>query len=283
MSSRADFHTHTTASDGLLTPTQLVDLAAERGVKILAVTDHDSTEGLAEAQAAAKRHPDLTLVPGIEMSTDIPDGEVHVLGYSIDYQNAQFQKTLTHLRHARRDRGRLMVEKLRRLGIEIPWERIEELAGDGSVGRPHVAQALLEKGYISSFQEAFDRYIGRNGPAYAERVKLTPAEAVAMLAKVDALTVLAHPATLSNLDDLIGDLKAVGLVGLEVYYQDYNESTRARLAATAERHGLLKLGGSDYHGLGGEHERLPGDIPLPEEDIDAFMELARRVAPARGS
>jgi hypothetical protein len=281
MRSRADFHTHTNASDGRLTPTELIDLAAQRGVRIIAVTDHDSTEGLAEAGAAAAKHEGLTLVPGIEMSADIPGDEVHILGYFLDYHDEEFQKTLTKLRHARRDRGRSMVEKLHELGVDIPWERVEELAGDGAVGRPHVAQALLEKGHISSFQEAFEKYIGRNGPAYVERVKLTPVEAVDMLVSIGALPVLAHPSSLTRLGQLLQEMKAAGLVGMEVYYQDYDEATRGRLARVAEEHGLLKLGGSDYHGLSTPRERLPGDIPLPDESIDAFMETARRAAALR--
>jgi predicted metal-dependent phosphoesterase TrpH len=281
MTSRADFHTHTNASDGLLTPTQLVDLAAKEGLKVLAITDHDSTEGLAEARLAAERHPGLILIPGIEMSTDIPGAEVHVLGYFLDYENTEFQRTLTNLRSARRDRGRKMVEKLRGLGLDIPWERVAELAGEGAVGRPHVAQVLVEKGYIASFQEAFDRYIGRNGPAYVERVKLTPVEAVEKLMQVGALTVLAHPSSLSNLGGLIEELKAAGLAGMEVHYQDYDSRTRDRLGKMAEQHGLLKLGGSDYHGLGGPHERMIGDIPLPDQDIDTFLERAHQaISPA---
>jgi len=283
MTSRADFHSHTNASDGRLTPTQLVDLAVRMGVTMLAVTDHDSTEGLAEAQTAAAKHPGFILVPGIELSTDIPGAEVHILGYFLAYEDAEFQRTLASLRHARRDRGRMMVEKLRGLGLEIPWERVAELAGEGAVGRPHVAQALLEKGYISSFQEAFDRYIGRNGPAYVERLKLTPVEAVEILGRVGALTVLAHPNTLSNLGDLVRELKAAGLVGIEVYYQDYDRATRDRLAKIAEQYGLLKLGGSDYHGLGGPRERMLGDVSFPDQEINAFLERARQATLLRGS
>jgi hypothetical protein len=277
MTSRADFHTHTNASDGRLTPGDLVRLAVSRGVRILAVTDHDSTEGIAEALAVAAEYPGFTLVPGIEMSTDIPGDEIHVLGYFLDYENPEFQATLANLRNARRDRGRMMVEKLHAMGIDIPWKRVEEFAGDGSVGRPHVAQALVEMGYVSTFQEAFDRYIGRNGPAYVERTKLTPVQAIEMLVRARALPVLAHPASQSNLDELVEQLRAAGMLGIEVYYQDYDQTTCARLAAAAERHGLLKTGGSDFHGLGGERERLPGDIPLPDEVIDEFMAAGKRM------
>jgi len=283
MTSSADFHTHTNASDGRLTPADLVRLAVSRGLRILAVTDHDSTEGIAEALATAAEYTGFTVVPGIEMSTDIPGDEIHVLGYFLDYQDPEFQAILTNLRNARRDRGRMMVEKLHAMGMDIPWQRVEQLAGDGSVGRPHVAQALIEMGYVSSFQEAFDRYIGRNGPAYVERTKLTPVEAIEMLVRARALPVLAHPASQSNLDELLAQLKAAGMLGIEVYYQDYDHATRARLAAAAERHGLLKIGGSDFHGFGSERERLPGDIPLPEEAIDEFMAAADRLTSGRRS
>jgi predicted metal-dependent phosphoesterase TrpH len=283
MTSSADFHTHTTASDGLLAPGDLVRLSVSRGLKILAITDHDSTEGIAEALATAAEYTGFTLVPGIEMSTDIPGDEIHVLGYFLDYQDPDFQVMLTNLRNARRDRGRMMVEKLHAMGMEIPWERVEKLAGDGSVGRPHVAQALIEMGCVSTFQEAFDRYIGRNGPAYVERAKLTPVEAIEMLVKARALPVLAHPASQSNLDELLAQLKAAGMLGIEVYYQDYDRNTCARLAAAAERHDLLKIGGSDFHGFGSERERLPGDIPLPDEAIDAFMAAGLRMTSGRRS
>ena len=210
------------------------------------------------------------------MSTDIPGDEVHVLGYFLDPKDADLQEELARLRDSRRDRGRRMVEKLHDLGMNISWERVQEIAGDGAVGRPHVAQALLEKGHVGTVQEAFDRYIGRNGPAYVEREKMTPAEAVAILQQSGGLPVLAHPSETGDLEDLLPALKEAGLVGMEVYYQDYDEASVERLLTIARRHGLLPTGGSDYHGLGGEHERLPGDIPLPDEAIDAFMTLAER-------
>jgi predicted metal-dependent phosphoesterase TrpH len=281
MSSRADLHTHSNCSDGLLTPTALVELAVSRGVQIMALTDHDSTEGLPEALQAASHYPDFTLIPGVELSTDVPGSEVHVLGYFLDPKDSHLQEELTRLRSLRRDRGRRMVEKLRDLGLDISWERVQAIANGGAVGRPHVAQALLEKGYIGSTQEAFERYIGRNGPAYVERAKMTPAEAVAFLHHQRALPVLAHPREMENLEDLLPTLQEAGLAGMEVYYQDYDEATIERLLTIARRHGLLPTGGSDYHGLGGEHERLPGDIPLPDEVIDAFMALAERYTARR--
>ncbi len=277
MTSRADFHCHSTASDGILTPTALVDLAARRGLQVMALTDHDSIEGVAEARVAAARHPGFMLIPGVEMGTDIPGAEVHVLGYFLNPANRDLQAKLAWLRESRVGRGKKIVEKLHGLGYDVQWERVQEIAGDGAVGRPHVAQALLEKGLVSSMTEAFDRLIGRNGPAYAEREKMTPAEAVKSIAGFGGVPALAHPRDLDGLDGLLAELKAAGLVAMEVYYQDYDEATIARLGGAARRFGLLPIGGSDYHGLYGERERLPGDIPLPDDAADALLEKGRHL------
>jgi len=276
VSSRADLHTHSNLSDGLLTPTRLVELAASRGVQIMALTDHDSMEGIPEALEAASRHPGFTLIPGVEMSTDIPKGEVHVLGYFLDPNDEQLRQELASLRGSRLDRGRRIVEKLRGLGMDVTWERVQEIAAGAAVGRPHVAQALVEKGCVASFQEAFDLYIGRNGPAYVERTKMTPEETVALLRDSGALPALAHPKDMEDLEGLLEKLAPAGLAGLETYYQDYDGDTIERLLSLARRHDLLPTGGSDYHGHGANHERLPGDIPLPDQAIDAFMALAER-------
>jgi predicted metal-dependent phosphoesterase TrpH len=275
MPSRADLHTHSTYSDGVLTPRQLVDYAYRRGVRVLALTDHDITDGIPEALAAASAYPDLLLIPGIELSTDVPGNEVHVLGYFIDWQDQQLQQLLARLRHSRLERARRMVEKLAQLGVPVSWQRVQELAGDGAVGRPHIAQALVEAGHVASVNEAFARYLGRNGPAYVEREKLSPAEVVQLVRQVGGLPVLAHPRELEGqLEELLPQLKAVGLVGMEVYYQDYTPQEIERLLAWAQRFDLLPLGGSDYHGLGGPQQREPGDIPLPEEPVRRLLAMA---------
>lgn len=281
--STGDLHLHTTYSDGTLTPRELVSLCARRGLRVIAVTDHDITDGIPEALAAAEAHADLRIIPGIELSTDVPGNEVHILGYFVDYHNGAFQAKLAAFRNSRVERARRMTLRLGELGMPIAWERVQEIAGEGSVARPHIAQALVEGGYVASIAEAFDRYIGRNGPAYMERDKTTPAEAVALVAEAGGLAVLAHPRELEGLDDKLAQLKEAGLVGLEVYYQDYDQATIDRLLAAGRRHGLLPLGGSDYHGLGGDHERLPGDIPLPEEPVRALLALASRPPVSRRS
>lgn len=276
MASRADLHTHSTYSDGSLTPTQLIERAVSRGLEVLALTDHDCTDGIAEALEAAQKHPRLLIIPGVELSTDLPQEEVHVLGYFLDWQNPRFQGRLARLRHSRLERGQKMLAKLKHLGIDVSWQRVKEIAGDGAVGRPHIALAMLEAGYISSLEEAFDRYLSRNGPAYVEREKITPAEAVQLLTDTSGLPVLAHPRDLQNLESLLEELKGAGLIGIEVYYQDYDQQTIERLLAIARQHDLLPLGGSDFHGIGGAHERDLGDIPFPFEPVEQLIALARQ-------
>ena len=274
-----DLHLHSTFSDGRLTPTQLVDLVAERGLRIVALTDHDSTEGLAEAFEAAERHPDLTIIPGIELSTDIPGNEIHMLGYFIDYVDPGFQQTLADFREGRLDRGLRMVENLEKLGVKIAWERVLELSDGGAVGRPHIAQAMLEEGYIAHPQEAFDRYIGRNGPAYAERAKMTPEDAVRMTLDVGGLPVLAHPARyVENPEGQLPGLKEAGLVGMEVYYKDYTPEEVDVLLGLCRKYDLIPTGGSDYHALGTPGEVEPGSVGPPLEIARMLFSLAGRQA-----
>jgi predicted metal-dependent phosphoesterase TrpH len=271
---KADFHNHSTASDGKLTPTQLIDLAASRGVKIFALTDHDSTEGIAEARAAAAKHDGFFLIPGVELSTDIEGDEVHMLGYFTFemLENPDLQAELTEFRAGRFERGRLMTEKLTALGKPISWERVMEIAGEASVGRPHVAQALVEAGHVATIPDAFDLYIGRNGPAYVEREKMTPLQAIKTLHKYGAPAVFAHPSFTKSFDDVVPELVEAGLAGMEVYYKNYDAETVQTLAAKAAKYGLLPLGGSDYHALNNPGEREPGDIPLPDHVAKEFLE-----------
>ncbi len=278
MGSIADLHSHSTFSDGRLTPSKLIDLAYRNGVRILALTDHDIVDGLPEAFEAASRYADFTLIPGIEMSTDVPGSEVHVLGHFIDWQDKGFRRRLAKLQESRLGRARAMVEKLGALGRPVAWEHVQHFAGEGAIGRPHIALALVDAGHAASVNEAFDLYLGRNGPAYVQRDRLNPDEVVAVLRSVGGLATLAHPRELSatnNFDKLLGDLKRAGLTGMEVYYQDYLPDEIERLRALAREFELLPLGGSDYHGLGGPQQRVPGDIPLPLAAVERLLELAR--------
>ena len=269
-----DLHLHTTASDGRLTPTELINLVAWKGLKVIALTDHDSTEGLAEALEAAREFPQLRVIPGIELSTDIPGNEVHILAYFIQYNDEGLQSTLQGFREGRLDRGRKMVDKLRDMGIDIEWKRVQEIAGDGSVGRPHVALAMVEKGYISEPKDAFYGYLDRNGSAYVERQKLAPSEAVELSAWWGGAAVLAHPAETPGLDDILRELKAAGLAGMEVHYAQYSPQKVRELAKVAKRYDLIPCGGSDYHALGNSNEPEPGTLGPPMGVVERLEKLA---------
>jgi len=276
--SKVDLHIHSNASDGRLSPVDIILHAAERGLSVIAITDHDSVEGIASAMVAAKAFPNLRVIPGIELSTDVPQGEIHVLGYFIDYTDHEFQVILEGLRNSRLKRAQGMVAKLKNLGVHLDWERVQEIAGTGSIGRPHIAQAMLEKGYISSIKEAFDKYISRNGPAYVEREKMTAVEAVELILKFNGLPVLAHPFTASNPETMIIELKEAGLIGIETYYNDYTTDEINELISFADRYGLIATGGSDYHGLETANETMIGGVDVPMESAERLIALAKRRA-----
>ncbi|MFC1968040.1 PHP domain-containing protein [Chloroflexota bacterium] len=271
---RSDLHLHTTCSDGRLTPAEVVDLAVKRGLDVIAITDHDSVEGIAPALTAAQSFPFLKVIPGVEISTDFPDGEIHVLGYFMDCADPELRGTLKRLRRSRRERAHKMIAELDKLGVHIEWQQVKELAGAGAIGRLHIAQALLERGHVSSVQQAFTRYIGRDCAAYVERGKLTPVEAVEMVVNSHGLPVLAHPRVVGKLEVLLPQLQRAGLVGIEVYCSGYAPELVLHLLTLADEYGLIPCGGSDYHGLGTSHETLPGDVEIPTEFLERLLALA---------
>ena len=281
MDGLVDLHLHTVASDGRLTPTEMVDLIASRGITVAAISDHDTTNGVKEALEAAKAHQNLEIIPAIELSTDIPGDEVHMLGYFLQYEDEEFQSILGKFREGRLDRGRMIVEKLAALGKPVSWDRVQEIAGDGAVGRPHIALAMVEAGYFKEPKEAFYEYLGRNGLAYAEREKMTPEEGVEMLARVGGSAVLAHPAYLDDLDTKVAQMKEAGLVGMEVHYTMYSEETVERLLAVAKRHDLIPCGGSDYHALGNAGEVEPGLPGPPMDSVEQLSQVSRKLVKNR--
>ena len=221
--SRADLHIHSTASDGKLTPADIIREAAEKGLTFVALADHDSIDGIAPPQAAAQAFPSLKVIPGVEISTDIPQGELHLLGYFIDYTDDEFKAALDRFKKSRLGRAQKMVAKLEDLGIHIDWQRVREIAGGSSIGRPHIAQAMLEKGCITSMKQAFTEYLGHNRPAYVEREKMTPKETVELITRAQGLPVLAHPLTLNDPEAMTMALKIAGLAGIEAYYNGYSD------------------------------------------------------------
>lgn len=271
-----DLHLHTTASDGIYSPADLVRLALERGLKTIAITDHDTVSGIPVALESAAGLP-IQVIPGIELSSDVARDEVHMLGYFIDYRNGELLDVLRRLRAARVDRARSMVEKLARLGMPLSWLRIEEIAQGESIGRPHIAQAMMEQGYIQNTTEAFELYIGRNGPAYAERYKLSPVDCINLIRRAEGLPVLAHPYPSSQVLAELETLQANGLVGIEAYYGDSDQEQIAFLVETASRLGLIATGGSDFHGLNPQTETPPGGVFVPQSAVDQ-LKSARELA-----
>jgi predicted metal-dependent phosphoesterase TrpH len=261
----------------LLAPTCLVELAAELVMHAIALTDHDSTEGLDEAAQAGERLG-VEVIPGVELSCDVEAGELHMLGYYPAYQEPGFLAELQRLRDGRLGRAGAMARRLAELGYPVSFERIQELAGDGAIGRPHVAQALLEAGHVRSKAEAFDRFIGRAGPAYVERAKLSPVEACQLVLSVGGLPVFAHPfIVLANgrtleplpVEESLPELVAAGLAGIEVYYPYYTPVHIDRLLALARRYDLLATGGSDFHGSGSAGAPL-GSTLVPRKCLTAL-------------
>jgi 3',5'-nucleoside bisphosphate phosphatase len=274
--SRVDLHIHSSISDGRYSPAELVRKSSVMEMILISITDHDNVDGVAPALAAARNFPSLTVIPGVEISTDTTEGEVHVLGYFIDYTYPELLSMLETMRDSRQKRAEKMVAKLAELGLPVDWHRVQEIAGVGSIGRPHIAQALLEKGHITTLKEAFDKYIAFGGPAYVEREKLDPAGAVALLVRAGGLPVLAHPLLCPDPETMVAGLKEARLAGIEAYYGDYSTENTGRLARLAEKYGLITTGGSDYHGLDESAETMIGGADMPQAVVRKLVALAEK-------
>lgn len=276
---KVDLHLHSSVSDGRFSPAEVVRMSAVQGLSLISLTDHDNVDGVAEALDAAKEFTQLKVIPGVEISTDVPEGEVHMLGYFIDYNHPELLVTLKNLGDSRQERGQEMVAKLAELGFPVEWQRVTELAGDGSIGRPHIAQALLEKGYISDFREAFDRFLASGKPAYVKREKITPQESVELILRAKGLPVLAHPFTIDDPESLVAELKKSGLAGIEAYYKDYTDAETERLVRLAEKFDLIVTCGTDYHGLDESTEKMIGNVAVPPEVVEQLTALAEQKLP----
>lgn len=247
--SGVDLHAHTTASDGTLTPVELVREAARRGVRVLAITDHDSTEGVPPALAAAREHPPIQIVPGIEINTEVTGAEVHVLGYFLDYAAEWLRDLLREFREERAARVYRIAERLAELNLPIDPAEVLALVREGSAGRPHVAQVMVQKGYVVSVKEAFDRYLRAGGPAYVSHRKLGVRDACALIRRAGGVAVMAHPGFQDGSEALIRELAGEGLLeGVECYYAEHTPEQTARFVGLCREFGLVTTGGSDFHG-----------------------------------
>ena len=261
-----DLHTHSLRSDGALSPADLVKRAAARGVTIQALSDHDTLAGIAEAEATG-RGLGVRIIPATELNTESAWGDAHVLGYFVDPADTALEDRLRWLRSKRGRRIELMVEKLNGLGYAVDLARVLEIAQGGALGRPHLAQALFEKGYVKSYDEAFDTLIAKDSPAYVARVGLTPLDAVTLVRTHGGVPSLAHPGTVIGLDELLPKLVAAGLAGIEAYYGEHSAQMTARCLDRARALDLVPTGGSDFHGRG-EHGVDMGGVFVPPETIE---------------
>ena len=254
---RIDLHIHTTASDGTLTPKEVIALAQHHGLKAIAITDHDTLAGSKEALQAGIP-PSLEFLTGVEISAAAPpfyagSGSFHLLGYSISLDDPALNSALEKLQQARKNRNPAIIKRLNDLGISIELDEVRREAGDGQLGRPHIGQVLVKKGYAGSMDDAFSRFLGIGGPAYVDKYRIDCRSAIELILQAGGIPVLAHPGLLKcktrdQFDELIAELKKIGIKGVEVYYSEHSPEQTRLFADLAQRHNLLMTGGTDFHG-----------------------------------
>jgi predicted metal-dependent phosphoesterase TrpH len=246
-----DLHTHSTASDGSYSPADLIRYAKTKGIRALALTDHDCVDGLQEAMAVGKEIG-VEVIPGVELSAEFPNGTMHILGLFVNPSDSVFLQRLATLQKARSQRNPKIIEKLRDMGIKITYEEVTASSGGGQVGRPHFARVLMKKGYVRTISEAFEKYLKNGGPAYVEKERFSPEECITLIHKAGGVAVLAHPFTLylsvEELDRLLEQLTPTGLDGVEAYYSVHTPEQTAQYEQLVRKWGLVATGGSDFHG-----------------------------------
>lgn len=279
---RVDLQTHSTFSDGTLTPEEIVQRAEERGLAAVALTDHDTVEGL-EAFQAAGEELEIETVPGVELSARIERQDVDILGYFVDPDDPTLAQTIEKARRFRRQRTPKLLARLEELGVPVEMEVVEAKAGDAAVGRPHIAQAMVEAGHVDDVDGAFDTYIGEGGPAYLPKQRLEPPEAIEAIHAADGVAVLAHPCFVhpGAFPSVLDALLDTGLDGIEVWYSDHDATHRSFFSRQAEEHGLVKTGGSDFHGDNKPDIGLGtgrGGLEVPYEAVESLRERKRERA-----
>lgn len=264
MNNHVDLHMHSTASDGTLRPAEVVQLAKSRGLQTIALTDHDTTDGLAEAIEAGGSCG-VDVIVGLEINSEDETIDAHFLCYGLDRSYVPLQDQLLAIRDARVGRAKGMIKKLAELGMPVEWERVLKYAGEAqSIARPHIARALVEAGFVASTQEAFDKYISDDGPAYVNRLRMTPQEVIDLAHAAGGVIVLGHPGH-AGTTHLIPQFAQLGLDGAEVYYADHTDEMRAEILSLAGQYNLIVTGGSDFHSPGDQSHAELGSIYVPDE------------------
>ena len=273
-----DLHSHTSASDGTFSPKALVNLAKSEGIEAIAITDHDTIEGLPEALEEGKKKG-IEVIPGVEISIDHQPGSMHVLGLFLDIKSIMLNENLTDLQKSRSSRNPQIIKKLNELGLPITMEEVQKISGGGQVGRPHIAAVLLKKGYVRSIQQAFDKYLKKGAVAYYDRRRLTRERAVDMIHDAGGLVILAHPGTLgvngSAFNVLMSELKDVGFDGIEVFYNSHSQVDEDRLMKIVDEFGFMISGGTDFHGDNKPSIKLGigyGNMAIPYEVLQEMKQ-----------
>jgi len=268
-------HAHTNASDGEHSPEELVAIARERNITVLGIADHDTVAGIERALQEAARTGDIEIIPGVELSTDWEKREIHVLAYLIDHRDAQVNALVDKFREGRLGRAQKILAKLATFGVPVEFEKVQAIAGDAAIGRPHVARAMVDAGHVTTIQEAFDKYLASDKPAYVEYESASPFQAVEMIRQVGGVPVLAHPREVTR---IIPDLVKSGLVGLECYYAEYDDAARRELVDIAKQYGLIQTGGSDFHGLHRMgHMSALGQANVPPEVVPKLKQAKAKL------
>jgi predicted metal-dependent phosphoesterase TrpH len=277
---------HSTWSDGTCSVRELVEQAKERGLRGIALTDHDTVDGMGELQSEAKA-ANLDCITGVELNSDYEPGVMHFLGYGINPDDEDFRRHLTWIQGGRKARNEEMIRRLNDLGIDISLAEVEACAVRGNAGRPHFAQVMISKGYVKSKRHAFTRYLGNDRPGYAPRRSLSPKECIALIRDAGGVSVLAHPQTLGMgkklFRETIAELSSFGLGGLEVFYAEFNRRQEQFFAEVATENNLIMTGGSDYHGAASPNISIgigSGTLHVPDE---SFVALRERIAGCHAS
>ncbi|WP_139490133.1 PHP domain-containing protein [Brevibacillus dissolubilis] len=275
MEIKADLHSHTVASDGSCQPAENVRIAKEQGLAALAITDHDTVAGVAEAIEAGKELG-IEVIPGVEISTAAKGQDIHVLGYFVPYDQESFREKLTGLRDVRHQRNIQLIKRLNELGVEITLEDVyrRKTGPDKNIGRPHIAEELMEKGYVESVAEAFDKYLGKTGSAYVNVERISPQQAIDLIKKSGGAAVLAHPGLYDD-DELVEELIVYGLDGIEAYHPDNSPEQVKEYERLADEYGLIRTGGSDFHGYRGPEpfHAMLGSYTAPLDTVAKLRKL----------
>lgn len=252
-----DLHIHSTASDGSFTPAEIIDHAQKLNLAAIAITDHDSIDGSREALRIGIP-PSFNFLTGVEISAAHPpffpgSGSFHILGYDIHLDNRDLNQALSKLQAARKNRNPSILKRLNKLGFQISLDEVNQEVGEGQLGRPHIAYAMVKKGFVTSIDEAFDKYLGTRGPAYVDKYRIECEQAIQIIRAAGGVPVLAHPALLDiendqKLDALLQNLMKIGLAGIEVYYPGHSPQQIRQYTELARKYGLLMTGGTDFHG-----------------------------------